>query len=159
MGHGMCKNLQGNRSMCFLLGYLSECLCLFWDTTEMTTLTAVFCSERLRQPSNDLLEMINYCWLIQIEWDKLYKKPHGKTKLSNFWSWFSWEIFIFLLWDTGENIDYRMLLLLLNFLQMFNTFPDFSLIALKGKVLHHLIPIVPLHSKEAKRNRKPFARI
>lgn len=47
-------------------------------------LTAVFCSERLRQPSNDLLETINYCWLPQIEWAELYKKPHRRTKLSNF---------------------------------------------------------------------------
>lgn len=42
---------------------------------------------------------------------------------------------------------------------MFNTFPDFSLITLNGKILHHLIPIVPLHSKEAKRNREPCAKI
>lgn len=46
--------------------------------------TAVFGSERLRQPSNGLLEMINYCWLTQIEWAELYKKPHGRAKLSNF---------------------------------------------------------------------------
>lgn len=42
---------------------------------------------------------------------------------------------------------------------MLNTFPDFSLITLMGEILHHFIPIVPLHSKEAKRNRKPRARI
>lgn len=42
---------------------------------------------------------------------------------------------------------------------MLNTFPDFSLITLMEKILHHFIPFVPLHSKEAKRNRKPCARI
>lgn len=42
---------------------------------------------------------------------------------------------------------------------MLNTFPDFSLVTLMRKILHHFIPIVPLHSKEAKRNRKPCARI
>jgi len=42
---------------------------------------------------------------------------------------------------------------------MLNTFAAFSLITLTGEILHHFMPIVPLHSKEAKRNRKPRARI
>jgi len=50
----------------------------------MTILTAVFYSKKLRQPSEDLLETINYCWLTQIEWAELYKKPKRRTKLLNF---------------------------------------------------------------------------
>ena len=88
MGACMCRHI----SIYLLPSYHFEHLCLLWDVTEMTILTAVFYSKKLRQPSEDLLETINYCWLTQIEWAELYKKPKRRTKLLNFWGWFPWEV-------------------------------------------------------------------
>lgn len=114
----MCRHLQGDISISLLLSYLFKCFCLLWGVMQMTMLIAVFNSKRLRQSSNDLEETINYRWLTQIEWAKLYEKPKGRTKHLIFWGWFPWEMFwvfwsgfVLQLWDTGENIDHRMLLL------------------------------------------------